>query len=57
MKCFASGMKTEMIRSCLTTRNKTSQKRKIMIHTEQTTSTTLVRLNEPEHVRLFNYYS
>jgi hypothetical protein len=47
-KCFARGMRTEMIRSSLSKTNKTRQERRI-------TSTALVRLNEPQRVREFNF--
>ncbi len=53
-KCFKSGMRTEMIRSSL---SKTHQKRKTMSDQVERTSAALVRLNEPEQVRFFNYHS
>ncbi len=53
-KCFRSGMQIEMIRSA---RSKTSEKRKLTPDEIQTTSTALVRLKEPEQVRLFHYPS
>ncbi|CAF1325805.1 unnamed protein product [Rotaria sordida] len=57
MRCFSNGMQTEMIRFPYPKRDKKKQKRKIMMDSKQTTSKTLVRLNEVEQVRLFNYYN
>ncbi|CAF4167940.1 unnamed protein product, partial [Rotaria sordida] len=52
VKCFENGMKTEMIRSSTGKKNKTKQKRKLIMDTIQTKpSTTLVRLNQLKQVR------
>jgi hypothetical protein len=52
MKCFESGMQTEMIRASQSKSNKTSEKRKQIIHSTETASSILVRSNELEQVRL-----
>ncbi len=58
VKCFASGMQSELIRSSRTKSNKTNKKRKEMADpVETTTSRALIRLNESEQVRLFHYYT
>jgi hypothetical protein len=47
----------EMIRAPLAKTNKTSQKRKEITDPVETRSTALVRFNQPEQVRLFDYYT
>ncbi|CAF1087983.1 unnamed protein product [Rotaria sordida] len=55
VKCLESGMQTEMIRSSIRKKNKTKKKRKLIMDTIQTkTSTTLVRLNQPEQFPTLN---
>jgi hypothetical protein len=48
MKCFTSGMLTEMIRSPQLKSNKTDE----MEHSTETALSTLARLNQVEQVRL-----
>jgi hypothetical protein len=57
MKCFKSGMQIEMTQSSRSKTNKPRQKRKLTVNSVKTTSTALVRLNEPEQVRLCDYHT
>jgi hypothetical protein len=50
-------MQIEMIRGSRSKQNTTNKKPRIIVDSVQITSTNLVRLNEPEQVRLFDYHS
>lgn len=53
LKCFKSGMQTEMFRSSLPKKKKTSEQRRLIRKLVPTT-TASVRLNQAEQVRLFD---
>ncbi|CAF0887143.1 unnamed protein product [Rotaria sordida] len=54
MKCFTCGMEIEKLRPSFPNKKKTSRKRKVMTNQMETTSTALVRLNEPEQFPTIN---
>ncbi|CAF1102380.1 unnamed protein product [Rotaria sordida] len=54
MKCFTCGMEIEKLRPSFPNKKKTSRKRKVMTNQMETTSTALVRLNEPEQLPTLN---
>ncbi|CAF0823738.1 unnamed protein product [Rotaria sp. Silwood1] len=56
VKCFNSGMQTEMIRCSFSKTSKTNRKKKSIKNSKQIVSTSLCQLNELEQVKLFDYH-